>query len=368
MPGTQYSGPISTGNGTNGVKVWMDEAIFILTPTDVPLQQRFATMPVDNVKVQWLNDELTPQELTTTSSTAAGVTTVVVSSTTLARVGDVYAVKDAPNLLIKVTAVVNATDLTVTRPFAGSTDATIANGATLILVGQDRDEGQDPLAGRFIDTTTDYNQTQVDQEGVEVTRTKEKLPLYGIPGSKMDRERQRKFKELAIRFERRLILNRRVDASGTKRQMGGVIFYATSNGVSDVKANLKSATNTALRNCFDQGATPSWLVIPPAMAPLYSALIDSEVRRTPGTGQTVGNTVTTFESDFGSVNITIDRHLPKTKALVLTPDFVKIGNYDEYFYEPLAKTGDSEKGHIVAEKTLLFREPRAHAVLTVTDA
>jgi hypothetical protein len=360
---------MGTYNQTVGVKLSMDDAIFILTPSDVPLQQKLGSEPVDQKKIEWLEEDLTPQEVTVNATSALGSSTIVLVADdgSKVRVDDVLMKKDG-TVQALVTAIATDT-LTVTRPFAGSTDEALAANDILHIIGQYRVEGSDPLAGRFVDRTTAYNMTQIDQEKVEVTRTEKKRAQYGV-SDPYDHEVQKKFKELAIRYERRLINGRRVESGDLKqRAMGGFFYYVTTNSRSNTKANIETALNDILQDCYTQGGAPTWLVVSPAIARVISALNASRITYPDsGAGSKRGQVVERFLSDFGEVGITIDRHLPKTKALVVQPDYFKVSNFDDYFHELLAKTGDAEKGEIVAEKSCKVKNQKAHGVLTITDA
>src|SRR3546814_11332814 len=85
-----------TYNQTVGVRLDIDEAIHILTPSDVPLQQAIGSKGTDQIKVEWLEEELTPQHVTVVSETATGgAGDVVVDDASPIRPGDVLMEKDA---------------------------------------------------------------------------------------------------------------------------------------------------------------------------------------------------------------------------------------------------------------------------------
>jgi hypothetical protein len=183
-------------------------------------------------------------------------------------------------------------------------------------------------------------------------------------------EVQKKFRELAIRFERRLVLSRRLQGTAgdsTKRTMGGLLYYATQNAVSDVKANLRTATNLALQNIYNKGGNVSTIWVSANIKNVFDSLNDSPVRTTQDTSE-FRRKIDSFASSFGSIDIRFSRYVPQKKAIFLSDGFVSKRDIDGYFHELLAKTGDSTVGEVVAEKSLEVREPNAHAVLTVTDA
>lgn len=82
-----------------------------------------------------------------------------------------------------------------------------------------------------------------------------------------------------------------------------------------------------------------------------------------------GVSVQTIETDFGRLNIMMDRHMPQdTIAAVsleqLTPVFLNVPGKGVMFEEPLAKTGASDEVQLYGEIGLKYGNERAHAVMT----
>lgn len=88
------------------------------------------------------------------------------------------------------------------------------------------------------------------------------------------------------------------------------------------------------------------------------------------TSRTVGGVnVTTVVTDFGTLNLMMDRHMPQdTIAAVsleqLMPVFMNIPGKGVFFDEPLAKTGASDERQLYGEIGLKYGLERAHAVMT----
>jgi hypothetical protein len=369
MAGTVRHEKTGSYNQTVGVRLDIDEAIQILTPSDVPLQQWAATGdPATQVKVEWLEEDLTPQHVTVVSETAtAGVGDVVVSDASPIRVGDVLMERDAAyTKQFLVTAVNQTTDTLTVTGFAGNVaDPTVA--ATLEIIGQYNVEGGDPKDPRSIEREMPFNYTQIGQEQIAVTRTGRKRGLYG-QGDPYDHEVMKKFKELAIRFERSMVNGyRTLSGDAQQRMMGGLFFYIATNSESGVKANTAALVNALAKKCYEAGGTPAVLMVSPSVKVCLSG-IDSTLRRSERSDQTAGSVVERILTDFGEFSVVVNRHFPKTKGLVLQKEFIKKRPFDSYFHELLAKTGDSEKGEIVGEYSLEVKNEKAHGVLTITDA
>ncbi|MDX3712739.1 DUF5309 family protein [Streptomyces europaeiscabiei] len=82
-----------------------------------------------------------------------------------------------------------------------------------------------------------------------------------------------------------------------------------------------------------------------------------------------GVNVTTVVTDFGTLNVMMDRHMPQdTIAAVsleqLMPVFLNIPGKGVFFDEPLAKTGASDERQLYGEIGLKYGLERAHALMT----
>jgi hypothetical protein len=81
-----------------------------------------------------------------------------------------------------------------------------------------------------------------------------------------------------------------------------------------------------------------------------------------------GVNMTTIVTDFGTLNVMLDRHIPQDMIIPvsleqLMPVFLSIPGKGVFFEEPLAKTGASDNSQIYGEIGLKFGNERAHGVL-----
>lgn len=366
---TVRDGLTGSYNQDVGVKLDIDEAIHILPVDDVPLQARLGSRPTDQVKVEWLEEELSPQVVTQSgAATGTGPWTINVDDAYVVRPGDVLQKRGGATTDQYLVDSITDLDTIVVSAFGAGTPATPADTNVFEIIGQYRTEGSDPEDARSVDRTMPYNLTQWGQEKVEVTRTGRKRGLYG-QSDPYTHELGKKFKELAIRFERSMVHGQRVEsADQTKRFMGGLLYYITTNSQSGVKADVKTLINSLLRACYDAGGAPRTLMVSPSVKQAISENVDATLRRVTRDDTTGGHVIEKFLSDFGEVNIVMNRHFPSTKGIALQDEFVTRRVFDPYFHELLAKTGDADKGHIVGEMSLEVKNEAAHGVLTVTDA
>lgn len=363
---------VATFNQTVGVKQDMDEAIRILSPSDTPLQQLLPTVSTNEIKVEWMEEELMPQAVVNSAQSGSGPWTMTTTDTSELRVNDVLGVRDGASSALQytVSSITNGTTYVVAG-FAGNTTAPGAT-STLELIGQYVVEGSDPGAPRSTERVSKYNYTQIAQEAVQATRTaRNRGARGGLFGGEDPyiHELGKKFKELAIRFERSMIHGQRAISGDSKQRfMGGLFYYITSNSVSGLKANTKTLLNDAIRKAYDNGSSPEVLMVSPAVKSQISTLNDS-LNRSVQSDTSAGTAIDTFMSDFGEVKVIANRHFPKTRGVVLctSQNDHAIVNFDPYTHELLAKTGDADKGEIVAEKSLKVKNEKGSVLFTLTD-
>lgn len=88
------------------------------------------------------------------------------------------------------------------------------------------------------------------------------------------------------------------------------------------------------------------------------------------TSRTVGGVhVTTIETDFGTLNIMLNRYMPTDEVAVVSleecaPRFLLVPGKGFLFVEPLSKTGASDKYQIYGEIGLKYGNEKAHGKIT----
>lgn len=365
---TAIIGQQASYNRTVGVKQDVDEAIRILPVDDVPLQSRLPSEPTSSIKVEWLEEGLTPQTCTVASTAStASPWTVTMSDASAVRAGDVYHLVGGAYDRQFLVSSVSGNDVVATS-FAGTTDSNDPLAADVWeLIGQYLTEGGDPDDARSVDRTMPYNYTQWGQEAVEVTRTQQKRAMFGLTDP-YGHEVQKKFRELAIRFEKSLVHGyRALSGDSKKRFMGGLLFFVTTNAQSGTATQVATKIAALLRASYNVGGSAQTLMVSPAVKAAISANIDPTLRRVERSDTTGGFVVEKVLTDVGEVNLVMNRHFPTTKGILL-PTGLKRKVFDPYFHELLAKTGDRESGELVGEFSLEVKNEAEGGVLTVTDA
>lgn len=132
--------------------------------------------------------------------------------------------------------------------------------------------------------------------------------------------------------------------------------------------------STLLQNVYDNGGiteqstatvlvnSSQKLAISAAYAGAYGKFVESS--RTVG-----GVAVDTIVTDFGTLNVMLDRHVPQDALIVASldqcaPVFLETPGKGHFFAEPLAKTGASDDVQLYGEVGLQYGSEKSHGILT----
>jgi len=157
---------------------------------------------------------------------------------------------------------------------------------------------------------------------------------------------------------------------------GGAPVDITADSTADVtvgNAVTTDAVDTLLQSVYDnggiaEGATATLLVGSAGKRRLTKAYATTNAYRE--MSRNVGGlSLTTIETDFGTLNIMMDRMMPQDSIAVvsleqLQPVFLEVPGKGHFFAEPLAKTGSSDEVQLYGEVGLAFGNERSHGLLT----
>lgn len=357
-----------------GTKLLVDDLVEILSNADTPVSNLFGMQGVDNTRYEWRNDELMSWTVTAAANSNSGSATINVgtgdSGANSIRVGDVLQLRGGTVQALVTAVNLGTGDLTVTRPYAGSTDQNIVTSDVLLVVAQAPTEGGDPGNMRSVDTTALYNFTQIFQEGIQASRTARKQDQYVIQDP-YNYELEKKAREMGVLLERTILYGRRNnDTANSRRTMGGLFSFivGTGVGVTTTKASVTDGLDQLLQGVWDKGADETLtLACPPNFLRVFSQL-DKDRVIVDRNETEVGQVKMAYRSPFGVVKLVPARQMARdTRVLALMPRFVTKKVLTAWTHEPLAKTGDSDKGQLIGEYGLQVKHPEAMGVLTVSD-
>lgn len=144
---------------------------------------------------------------------------------------------------------------------------------------------------------------------------------------------------------------------------GGTVAAATpGTNRTFTETLVKSVRATA----FGNGATPSQVYMSGSQKQQFSAFTGIASIRADVSGDsqaTIYGAADTYVDDFGVLHLIPHQYAVANKAIFVDPDYVSIATLDGTHSEPLAKTGDAEKFMLIAEKTLVVQNEKAHACI-----
>jgi hypothetical protein len=355
-------GMVTTYDLSVGVQLQVDPLIEVITPFDVPLvgtngadgRSTLARDTMYEKKVEWMDEELlTPRTTLGANYTAAGTfITVAAGERERFQTGDLIRV-DAETM--RVTGYGTTADTLTIATWAGS-NANHTAGAVLVGVGSALPEGTDPPDPRTRDRVMRHNVSEIfGPVQVQVSATEQAIRKYGLPMSEFDYQIANRTKEQFVALEQALLYGTRVDdASGERRSMGGLDYYITTNIDATTTDITEAALTTQLETAFNLGGGVTTLLVPAGQKRKISAWGGTLVRFSQGE-RVRGFVVDTIETDFGVINIILNRWLRKSDVFGFNREQATLMTLRPFTFEMLAKTGDSVKGMVVGEYSFTLK-------------
>jgi hypothetical protein len=256
-------------------------------------------------------------------------------------------------------------------------------------------EGFEAAFGAVTRPTVLNNVHQIFAETFSVSETTIQIETARVEGTsaedQYDIEKLEAAMEVKIDVEQQLASDRiKADGSSGNRQMGGIYAYCTQGSVGaggtmptgNGAAAHVSGTNrdltltliaTAMQAVYQSGGKPRMLNLTPALKRVFSGLAaggtgngfaaDNIVQSTKPMAVTIVGAVDVYMTDFGPLQGVPNRHATAGHAALLDPDRLDLSHLQNFVEEKYAKTGNSQKGGIVAEVCVRVLNPLAHACI-----
>lgn len=352
---------------TVGVKVNMDEAIYMLSPLDTPMLNGvdadglsvISSLPTDQKRVDFMHDEILTPRCTLSAVVATGDVVLTLTAADILRfsTGDLLRIAKAgvasPEIL-RVTGYTGVT-LNVTRAYTGGGAATnYANGATVVGIANALPEGSNPEAARardrvgYFNVTSIFGPTTVDMSGTEMVISK-----YGV-SSEFAHQLWARTHEQAILREQAYLYSVRTDDSATSiRSMGG-LDYMISTQVDSTSTQLTIATLTAQQQAgFNRGGVFDRVMANPLSLVDLNLIEDvNRVRQTFDDPRRGRMPVMEVSTEFGISLVVRNRWVLPYNAFCFSRENVVRRPLRPVTVERLAKTGDSERTQVVCEESI----------------
>lgn len=230
-------------------------------------------------------------------------------------------------------------------------------------------------AGEVITSTRGSisNVCQIIEKVTQVSGTARAIKPKGI-GDTFDAEVQDRLIETKRDLEWYFLNGTKtLESDGTPRQMAGLMNLVNANNVVTTKGALtENHILDALQKMWDKGAQGEYFAFVNATqkrAINAIAKAEGNVRWVMDNGSVAnkyGIAVSQIVTDFGTVNLVLDRYMENNGILIVDMDEVRIAELRGTFYEDLPKAGDYYKGHIINESTIKLLNSYAGAKILVT--
>ncbi len=370
-----YDQPKNVYSDTAAQARVISDVIQMVDPRDTPLVAKLGLdgvrekfkIRLDGYKVELLEDELDPLTgaVGGTAWTSGGTTGLTVADASVFQDGHILLVESEKVVVKAVSTSANTIDV-YSRGFGGTTAATHAASTTITIIGMGRLEGDDADYGPLTSLTNPYNYTSIFQKGIQVSGTLQAISQYGIEDEFMY-QANKAVPHLLRLVERQAFYGARDVGSATApRSMGGLSVFITDNAVAAGGAIAKSHVDTLMEEITMDGGYPDLLVMNPRVANDLRSLLDSSsfVRVNLEQSQLGMNAIERVMTQYGELELVMDRWCPTDTAYILQSS--KVGFYTLRPFETfeLARSGDSLKGEVIGEFSLLAANDKAHGKIT----
>lgn len=386
---------------TNTVKDNIDDRLDFLTPTELPFLNYLGFMsdaggatgganslsfPCTQQRHNWLNDDLIPSvSLVATAYTAAGGSLVITTGEG-GRFDDEDVIMVAPgganaNHAVMYALVTNVTTDTLTISELESTGVNCAVGDIVYLLGNARVEGTaaSVITARTVDFGSTENFTQIFMAKVDIAGSDQSTERWGMREDPVDYQVTKRLKELAIQLERVALYSIRnatyPSTNSTRHYMGGLAYFIRDNATNQTNGLSADAAgadldevllNNVLEDVWDQGGMPDTIMVSARQKRMIDSFLVPSVRTTRTEG-TAGVIVGAYESNFGTLDVVLNRWIDPSDLIICTREYLGLGplagngNSRAFFAEDLPKDGDYERKQIIGEYTMEVRNnTKAH--------
>lgn len=371
-------GQASSYDLTVGEILSIDEAIYMLSPTDAPLLTGvdsdglsvLSSAPLDQVEFDWMTEEINTPRSSLAANITADTTFITLPAGDRGKfsTGDVLQLGGGASTEdLRVTGYGTTADtLTVSRAFTGGSAGSHATDTVVIGVGTALPEGAEPENPRYRDRVRATNCTQIfGPYMIDMTGTQRVIKRYGVP-DQFGHEVFKKNKEIGIAREQALVYGRYYNSADTQiRTHGGINHYIkTNHDTASTQLNTTSIASVQT-DMYDRGGIADRMMVnPKALADLNAISDSSRVRQDFDDSRRGRVPVLTIWTEFGPLTVVRNRWVVPSDAFFFTREQAKIRVLRPLTMTALAKKGDSDQVMIVGEFSLQFKGESHAAKMT----
>ncbi len=363
------TGQVYSYSNTVPQKRTLTDRIILASPYDVTTilrlgtdnASKFALINWPNRVYEWLQDAYPARSDVigaTNITNSTTTTTIAVTTGAKFQVGDVVQLDDE---FVWVSSISSNT-LTVVRGFGGTTQATHESTATAYIRFTARLEGADSSSSPSEEVVSVTNCTQIFHKEILMSRNAQDIPQYGM-SDPWAYKQDKAMDELMEELDRVPFYGQRaVGSASTARATGGFRTFITTN-VTDLNsvALTRAAIDTQLDNCFAQGGRPNIIFsgsyAKRKMGSFYEGFVKTE--RSEKVGgiliDRLQHPILNYE-----IELIVDRNCASTDLWGIDDRYAGYVEYQPFMFEPLAKTGDADKGQVIGEYGMVVAREKSH--------
>jgi len=131
------------------------------------------------------------------------------------------------------------------------------------------------------------------------------------------------------------------------------------------RAFTETILKAVIAACFTEGGTPTILMVGPAQKQVvsgFSGVATKTIDQTAAKPAVIIGAADFYVSDFGTLHVVPNRFSRNRDAWVLDPEYYGLAYLRKFKVEKLAKTGDSEKRHLIVEFGSKVQSEKAHGL------
>lgn len=242
-------------------------------------------------------------------------------------------------------------------------------------------EGDDADASAVTATTRLSNTCQIQKKVLQISGTQQAVVSAGR-SDEMAYQVAKRGKELKRDMETMLFTNNAevTGSSGTAREMGSLGAWIDTNTSAGTGGSDGSLGNTArtdgtqreftetllktvLQSIWTEGGDPTQIHVGAFNKQTFSTFTGNATRMKTAEDKILVASVDIYDSDFGELSVIPNRFMRSRDAYIIQPDMLAAAYLRPFKLENLAKTGDSDKKHMVVEWTLEVRNEKAHGLV-----
>lgn len=230
-------------------------------------------------------------------------------------------------------------------------------------------EGADSPSFTAVPTVRLNNSVQIQSRPFQVTNTQQAIKHAGR-ADEYAYQAAKAMKELARNMEKAIHDGTgNTGASGTARELKGVraiISTNTQTGTATGSATPLTVTrlNTMLSTVWAAGGQPNAIYVGAFQKQAVGAFTTPITRQQDSTTKTFTPVVNVYDSDFGVLQIKLDRYATASELLALQEDSFKVAYLRPVATMPLPDLGGGPRGKVETEYTIEYGNELSHGKMT----